>query len=118
MLASIWRRSSRSWTLALRSWMHPKIDQFSPYLTTPQGKLLYGSFRWVSEKTSELRAKASALVIEIVFVKDETFIRSGALAASLSLLQAYWKPLKQGEDRLSLVRKIVRAFGFQSRMGN
>ena len=84
-------------------------DKMSKYLNTATAKGLYNSFRWASETTVGLRSAADKLGIKINFDMCETFVRAGATAASLTLLQAYWRPLKQGEDRVALIRRVVRA---------
>jgi hypothetical protein len=49
------------------------------------------------------------------FDRDDVCIRAGAMAASMTILQAFWRELRPGEDRVSLVRKCIRALSASSR---
>lgn len=43
------------------------------------------------------------------------FIRAGALSASVTLMQAFWKTMKEGEARTQLIRRTVRALAPETR---
>jgi len=45
----------------------------------------------------------------VPYTKNPTFIRLGSTAANVTVLQAAWRQLKDGEKRIPLIRKCVRA---------
>ena len=70
---------------------------------------MYNLFRFINEQTQDLQSKVKATLGADVLEhmdSDEVFLRSGALAASMTICQAMWRPLRPEEDRIGLVRKV------------
>ncbi|CAK0878035.1 unnamed protein product, partial [Prorocentrum cordatum] len=87
-------------------------EELYKFVCTQDTRALYQEFRWVSDNTAELRkmlAEFNNGEPMINFETDEVFQRAGKLAASSTMMQSFWRPLKPEESRTTLVRRCVRA---------
>lgn len=83
-----------------------------PSVTSLAARALFSDFRWLSETAAPFLGAMKTLNGEVDpfnFETDEVSIRAGAMAASMTILQSFWRALRPGEDRVSLVRKCIRA---------
>jgi hypothetical protein len=75
-------------------------------------KELYTQFRWASEVNKPLHERMKEIADgteACAFIADPVCVRAGRVSASATLLQSFWRQLREGEVREQLVRKCVRA---------
>jgi len=93
-------------------------DSLFPATNTPEAKRFVAGVLWLSENFEKVRTEVKNMNEDVEpysYLDDPIFTRSGAMAASMTMLVAFWRPLKEGEERASLLKKCIRALNPQLR---
>ena len=92
-------------------------DSILPSCSSPAAKVLYKQWKWFNEATKNMRDTLAAVCGQTVL--DEKLlsivIRAGSVAASMTMIQALWRPLRETEDRASLLRRCIRGLSMEGR---